>query len=107
MFFKKKKASEENIADREIIAHNSKAIEVLIVICEDDEIKKELRILEEKLKYLMPSPDSKIIEHDKKIKAHIEDMKILMTKSNGTVNEKITGTIRDLKVLISERNSRI
>ena len=106
MFFKKRKMAANNKEDRELIEFNSKSIGVLLALTEDQALQEDLKKIQEELKFLIPSPEEKIFDFDKKIKAKIEDMKILFTKnSDGKMEAKISGAIRELKVLIAERNS--
>lgn len=106
MFFKKRRMAADNKEDRELIEFNSKSIDVLLTLTENEELQAELRKIQEEIKFLIPSPDGKIFDFDKKIKAQIEDMKILFTKNaDGKMESKIKDAIRELKVLIAERNS--
>ena len=106
MLFEKRKMAAKNKEDRELIEFNSKSIGVLLALTEDQALQENLKKIQEELKFLIPSPEGKIFDFDKKIKAKIEDMKILFTKnSDGKMESKINGAIRELKVLIAERNS--
>ena len=107
MFFKKRKMATDNKEDRELVEYNSKSIDVLLVLAENDAIiTNELKKIKEELKFLIPSHEPTIFDFDKKIKAQVEDIKILFTKNtDGKMDEKIKDAIRDLKILIAERNS--
>ena len=107
MFFKKRKMATDNKADRELVEYSSKSIDVLLVLSENDaNITGELKKIQEELKFLIPSHESVIFDFDQKIKAQIEDIKILFTKNtDGKMNEKIKDAIRNLKILIAERTS--
>ena len=106
-FFKKKK-SVANSEDRELIESNSKSVDALIVLAGDNsEYIKDLQELKEKLKYLMPSPDSKILDYDKKIKNNLDDMRIALTKADGEESKKVDRYFTDIKLLIADRNARI
>ena len=107
MFFKKRKMATDNKEDRELLEYNSKSIDVLLVLSENDgNITNELKKIQEEIKFLIPSHEAVVFDFDKKIKAQIEDIKILFTKNtDGKMDEKIKDAIRDLKILIAERNS--
>ena len=106
---KKSSGSAADVAkdDRELIATNAKSIEALIVLSEDnDEVIDELKDLQEKIKYLMPSTDAKVVDYDKKIKNLIGDLRIALTKSDGEETKKTTGIITDIKLAIADRNTK-
>lgn len=106
MFFKKRRMAADNKEDRELIDFNSKSIDVLIALTENAAFQSELKKIQEEIKFLIPSSENKVYDYDKKIKAHIEDMKILFTKnSEGKMDSKISDAMRELNVLIAERNS--
>ena len=107
MFFKKRKMATDNKEDRELVEYNSKSIDVLRVLSENDaSITNELKKIQEEIKFLIPSHEAVVFDFDKKIKAQIEDIKILFTKNaDGKMDEKIKDATRDLKILIAERNS--
>ena len=108
MCFKKKKAADKVKENRELIEDNSKAIEALIVLSKDNvEIIDDLKELQEKLKYLVPSNDSAVIDYDKKIKNKIGDLKIALTKSDGETSKKATEILMDIKLAIAERNAKL
>lgn len=107
-FFRKKKAAVKNSEDREIIEHNSKAIDALLVLAEEnDEFKGELLELQEKLKYLVPSADSKVIDGDKKIRNLIGDLRIALTKSDGEDSKKTSRYFQEIKMAVADRNARL
>lgn len=94
--------------DREIIEANSKAIEALVVLADDnDEMKNELKELQEKLKYLVPSGDFKVIDGDKKIKNLIGDLRIALTKSDGDDSKKVERNLQEIKLAVADRNARV
>ena len=104
-FFKKKKESVKNTEDRELIEMNSKMVDALIVLSSNEEFDEQLKDLKEKLKYLVPSTDEKVLKGDKKIKEALQDLKIALSK-NGDVEEnaKVKNLFKDVEVLIAERN---
>ena len=84
MCFRRKKASEKVENNRELISHNARSMEALVVLArEDEELKQKFRKLEEKIKYLTPSTDGKVLDYDKKIKNLIEDLRIVLVKADG------------------------
>ena len=67
-FFKKKTNAEKNKTDREMIESNSKMMEALIVLTDNADLKAEFKIIEEQIKYIIPLPEDKAADADKKIK---------------------------------------
>lgn len=107
-FFRRKKAAEKNADDRELIEANSKAIEALLILAENNEqLSADLKELQEKLKYLMPSTDSKVIDADKKIRNLIGDLRIALNKSDGEDSKKTERYFTDIRLAIADRNARI
>ena len=105
-FFRKKKIAVKVKEDRELIESNSKAIEALIILAQnDDVIVNELKSVQEKLKYLVPSDNSKVIDYDKSIKNKIGDLRIILTKYGGEVTKKATAILTDIKLAIADRNT--
>lgn len=110
MWFKKKKVSEKVQDDRELISLNERSIEALIVLAKNrEDLIKELRQLQEKLKYLTPSNDAKVSDYDKKIKALIEDLRILLVKADDEkeLPPKVEGTIQQIRLMMADRNAKI
>ncbi len=104
MCFRRKTKAESNIQDREIIEENSKTIDVLIKLSNDEEYIEKLRYVQETLKYLTPSTDGKVYAADKKIRNIIGDLKIALNKSVDKEEcKKADGLLRDLDVAIAER----
>ena len=105
--FRRKKEADKVMEDRELVSHNEKSIEALIVLAgKNEEFINELRLLKEKLKYLTPTDAAK--DYDKKIKNQIEDLRIILVKSEGQDLPKKAETIRtQIEVLISDRNANI
>lgn len=107
-FFRRKKSAEKVNEDRELVEANSKSVEALIILAKDNEaIIDELRELQEKLKYLIATENSKVVDCDKKIKNLIGDLRIVLTKSDGETNKKATDLLTDIKLAIADRNTRI
>lgn len=107
-FFRKKKAAVKVKEDRELVEANSKAIEALIILAQnDDVIVNELKGVQEKLKYLVPSDNSKVFDYDKSIKNKIGDLRIVLTKSDGEVTKKANDILTDIKLAIADRNTRL
>ena len=108
MCFKKKKNVDKVKEDRELVAFNSKSIETLLVHAEkNQDLTNELKELQNKLNYLIPSIKSEILDYDKKIKNKIGDMKIALTKSDGETSNKAEDILKDIKIAIAERNARL
>lgn len=107
-FFKKKTPADKTKADRELIEDNSKAVEVLVVLAKTNEpLIATLKELQEKLKYLIPSDDSKIMDIDKSIRNKIGDLRIALNKADDGQSKKTEGILTDIQCLIAERNAKL
>ena len=105
---RKKSAPNDPDADLRLINENTKFVEVLLVQAEDnEEVVKELKELQETLKYLKPSRDKKVYDYDKKIKDNLGDLKIAFTKTDGEGSKKTVQLIKDIKILVAERNTNV
>ena len=95
--------------DRELISENARSIESLIILAkENDELAAELRKIQEKIKYLIPSEDGKVRDFDKKIKAAIEDLRISLVKADpDEPNKKVESHLMQLKLAISDRDVKV
>ncbi len=103
-----KKNNDKGLNDRNLIEECEKAIDTLIILGEaDDELVSNLRVIKEKVKYLVPSNDDKIYEFDRRIKNLIDDMRIALVKADRESLKKIKLILADLRLAIVERNSRI
>ena len=103
-----KKNNDKILNDKNLIEECEKAIDTLIILGEgDEELISTLRVIKEKVKYLVPSEDEKIYEFDKRIKNNIEDMRIALVKGDRESVKKIKQILADLRILIVDRNSRI
>lgn len=108
LFFKKKNQAEKNLDDRLLISENAASVEALIVIAKGNpEVIGELKDLQEKLKYLIPSANTKIAEYDKTIKNKLGDLRIALTKADGETTKKVTDVIEDIKVTVVDRNTKL
>ena len=108
LFFKKKNQAEKNLDDRNLISENAASVEALIVLAKGNlEVIGELKELQEKLKYLIPSPKAKIVEYDKTIKNKLGDLRIALTKADGETTKKVTEAIEDIKVVVVDRNTKL
>lgn len=106
--FRKTKVADKLKDDRLIIETNSKSIDALVVLAKENiEIVNELRDLQEELKYLIPSHNTKIVDYDKAIKNKIGDLRIALVKSNGEVTKKINEIIIDIKLAVADRNVKL
>ena len=110
LFFKKKNAADKTKEDSDLIKQNDKRIEALIVLArENRELINRLREVQEKIRYLTPRADAKVMEFDQKIKEQIEDLKIRMVKDEDAEKalQAAERTILQIGVLISDRNALI
>lgn len=104
----KKSAPVESDADNKLISENAKFVDVLLVQAEgNEEVEKELQDLKESLRYLKPSREKKIYDYDKKIKDSLGDLKIAFTKTDGEGSKKTVQLIKDIKMLVAERNTNL
>ena len=102
---KKKSTPADTDADNKLIAENFKFVDVLLVQAEgNEEVVKELNELKENLKYLKPSKEKKVYDYDKKIKDSLGDLKIAFTKTDGEESKKTVQLIKEIKMLVAERN---
>ena len=107
-FFKKKKVADKVKEDRELVETNSKAIDALVVLAKDNVvIADELKALQEKLKYLIPSENSKVVDCDKTIKNKLGDLRIVLTKSDGESTKKANDILTDIKLAVADRNTKL
>ncbi|MCH5148757.1 MAG: hypothetical protein J1G05_05285 [Clostridiales bacterium] len=105
---RKKAQPSDPDADLKLIAENTKFVEVLLVQAEgNEEVVKELKELQENLKYLKPSREKKVYDYDKKIKDNLGDLKIAFTKTDGEGSKKTVQLIKDVKILVAERNTNV
>ena len=105
---RKKAQPSDPDADNKLIAENTKFVEVLLVQAEgNDEVVNELKELQENLKYLKPSREKKVYDYDKKIKDNLGDLKIAFTKTDGEGSKKTVQLIKDIKILVAERNTNV
>ena len=103
-----KKNNDKILNDKNLIEECEKAVDTLIILGEDDEnLISNLRVIKEKIKYLVPSDDEKIYEYDKRVKNLIEDMRIALVKGDRESMKKIKQILAELRIAIVDRNSRI
>ena len=104
---KKNTPAQKAFDDRELIEQNAKSVEALIVLAEDNaELVEELRDLQNTLKYLIPSTDSKVWDYDKSIKNKIGDLRIALTKSDGENSKKSDEILTEIKLAVADRNTK-
>ncbi|MBD5130989.1 MAG: hypothetical protein HDT28_00105 [Clostridiales bacterium] len=106
-FFKKKKSAEKTALDRELVASNSRAVETLIVLSEDEALTNRFNELKEKLKYLIPFEDGDVKSCDKRISNIIDDLRIELSKTKGAVSEKTDKLIKDIELAIAARRTEV
>lgn len=107
-FFRRKNQADKTKEDRELVADNAKSVEALIVLAKDnDAMIQKLKDLQEKLKYLIPTADSKIASFDKSIKNKLGDLRIALTKANGEESKKVDELLEEIFVTIADRNVKI
>lgn len=108
MCFKKKNTSKKINENREKVESNAKKIGILMALNGYEELHDKLLVLKDKLQFMTPSILSKVDSLDTKIKHALDDLKILLNKNEKQSNlEKAMEQIKDIEVLIAERNSLI
>lgn len=63
--------------------------------------------LQETLKYLIPSDNSKVVDCDKAIKNKLGDLRIIFTKSDGETTKKATDALTDIRLSVADRNTKL
>jgi len=107
-FFRKKKTGAKAKEDRELVNANSKAIEALLLLAQkNDDLVKDLKRIQEKLKYLIPTENAKVLDYDKAIKNKIGDLRIVLTKSEGETTKKASDLLLDIEMTVADRNAKI
>ncbi len=108
-FGKSNKNYDKRKDDRTLIEENGRDVASLLALAKgNDELQDELRRLQNKIGYLIPSEDGKIREYDLKIKELIEDLRIRLEKTEpNEPNKKVNARLADLKAAIAERDARI
>ncbi len=95
---------DRNKEDRDLIAANAASVEALLVLAENNaELISELKELQEKIKYLMPSVKDDVFELDKKITNLIGDLRIALTKTDGEEDKKTENLVKQIKLTIADR----
>ena len=102
----RKKTEKEHISDSELIERNSKAVDVIIAIVENDDIKSALRDLREKLKYLQPSEKDNVYEADEYISHLLREFRIKQNSAPDNVDIS-KACIKQIDVSIESRNSML
>ena len=108
--FKKKggKKTEKEIlnASKDLIAANTQTIEALLVLARGKENTiKELKAIQDKLRYLSPSTDERVKAIDEKIKGELGDLKIeLSKKKEEEKDEKVSAHLENVRLKIAERS---
>lgn len=104
-FFKKKRTTDLVKEDRELVNYNRDTVNILLELAKDDEdLKKELKQLQNELQYLIPSKLETVLNADKKIKSALNEVKTYLA---GKEKSKISASLTDVRVLIAERNRNL
>ena len=106
LFRRRKNLTEINKKDREMIVVNEKSFETLLILAKDEDFKNKIKAVQNKVKYLIPSTNDKVLNYDKKIKDAIDDLKISLTKDGSTEsNNKLEKLLQEIEILVSERET--
>lgn len=107
-FFKKKKPVDRVKADRDLVETNAKTVEALVILAQGNaEVEAQLRELQEKLKYLIPTEDPKVYDCDKGIRNKLGDLRIALTKADGESSKKVQECITEIKLAMADRNVKV
>ncbi len=108
MCFKKRNKSKLIAQDRELIELNANAVDTLIVLAgENEEIIGALKDIQNKLRYLIASDNTKVYKLDEIIKNQLQDMKLYLNKPKKVEIEGVKDYIREIEVSIVSRNNLI
>lgn len=106
---KKKGKTEKDIIyeSKDLVSANAQTVEVLLVLAKGKEDTiKELKSIQDKLKYLSPSTNEKVKALDEKIKDVLGDLKIeLSKKREEEKDDKVASLLEDIRVKIAERST--
>lgn len=106
--FGKKKASVKIGNDRELINENTKSFDALIILAEGNEVLvQQLKEIQEKIKYLIPSDDDMIAYFDKKIKKLIDEARSALARADGETSRRVENALTQIKLTISDRNAKL
>ncbi|MCD7728936.1 MAG: hypothetical protein LUI60_03390 [Clostridia bacterium] len=102
-----KNADDKVLESRGEVNGNVQAIEVLLLLAEDKpEIQARLKILQDKIKYLTPSPLKEVSSIDEKISNALGDAKIELSKTRGDKKSgKAEKYLDQVELLIAERSA--
>lgn len=103
VLFRRKKADKEHLSSPELIARNCKSVDPIVALVYDDDIKKRLLDIKEKLKYLEPSVKKDVYEADEGISRLLREFIIKLTAAphDGSIIDNYT---RQINVAIASRN---
>lgn len=110
LIVKKKKGNKtekEVVNDsKDLVAANAQTIEVLLVLADGKEdLCRELREMQDKLKYLTPSTDERVKQIDEKIRGELGDLKIELSKKKPEdKDDKAAAHLDNIRVKIAERS---
>lgn len=94
-------------ASKDLIASNAQLVEVLLVLAKGKENTiKELKSIQDTLKYLSPSTNEKVKAIDEKIRDGLGDLKIeLNKKKDEEKDDKVDACIENIRLKIAERST--
>lgn len=101
MCFRKKKPNKIVAEDMEFIERNANAVGILIALSDC----AEFHALQEKIKYLKPSSNKKILDYEAKIKNALDDAKIELKREKHDQTKVISETVKKVEYLIAERKT--
>lgn len=90
------------IESKELISKNAQTIEVLKVLASGkQELVSTLNLLEDRLRYLTPSVNEKVVAIDRQINDCLGDFKIALNKNK---EDGYEGFVKNIKMLIADRS---
>ena len=103
-FLTKKKKSENKPDDRSLIEQNSKAVNIIIAIADNDDVKERLCALREKIKYLIPTNNYAVYEADSFMSQLLHEFRIKLSASPHDL-EIADNYIKQISIAIESRNT--
>lgn len=108
MCFRKRNKSKLIADDRNLIEANANAVDTLVVLASDnEEVIDALKDIQNKLRYLIASDNTKVYKLDEIIKNQLQDMKLYLNKPKKVEIEGVKDYIREIEVSIVSRNNLI
>ena len=105
MCFRRKRIGQIYTEDRKCILLSSQEIDVLIAL-DDGKYRERLEELKDELLYVSPRENKEVFEIDKKIRDKVQDLKLILNKTQDIEDETIDNKISHIIVMIKERDAK-